>query len=96
MPAGKCYSESLVDGLLPLTNSLAKDSSRFWNEKIGFIKSVILNLYSLEGQGTTLTNFNFTTLCQMNRFKFPVAVEDSRNDVSNTQALNLSIEPQDI
>ena len=84
-----------MDGLLSLVNSLAKGSSRFWNEKIGFIKSVILNLHSLEGQGTTLTNFNFTILCQMNRFIFPVAVEDSVNDVSNTQTLNLLIERQD-
>ena len=85
-----------MDGLLSPANPLAKGSSRFWNRKIGFIKSVILNLYSLEGQAATLTNFNFTTLCQMNRFRFPVTVEDSRSDVSNAQALNLSIEPQDI
>ena len=84
-----------MDGLLLLTNPLIKDRSRFWNEKIGFIKSVILNLYSLEQQGTTLTNFNFTIPCQMNKIRFPVAVEDSVNDVSNAQALNLLIEPQD-
>ena len=84
-----------MDGLLSPANSLAKGSSRLWNGKIGLIKSVILNLYSLEGQSTTLTNFNFTILCQMNRFRFPVAVEDSVNDVNNMQALNLLIEPQD-
>ena len=84
-----------MDGRMTPTNSHARGSSRLCNEKIGFIKSVTLNLYSLKQRGTTLTNFNFTKLCQMNRFRFPVAVEDSVSDVSNAQALNLLIEPQD-
>ena len=72
-----------MDGRSTPTNSLVRGSSRLCNRKIGVIKSVILNLYSLERQAERVTNFDFTILCRINRIGFSVAVKDSVSDVSD-------------